>query len=72
MTGKNCSQYRFLIGQLVHLVGGERGWVKGGRWRDRYFSQLHGFTLLEYMITWCKIKIIIITGSSIIHYMIDL
>ena len=33
--------WTLLIGQFIHQVGGEgRGWGKGYRLEDRYFSQL--------------------------------
>ena len=67
MTEKNCIQFRLLIGQFVHPVGGERmgqrGWMKGV-----IVLTVASFTLLEYMIIWCKIQVIINPLLDYFHY----
>ena len=61
--GKKC-QFRLLkwtsfIGQFVYPVGGWGNWVISGGWGKSLYNPATSFTLLEYMIIWCKIQVMI-------------
>ena len=46
------------IGHLIHPVGVE-GSVKWGGWKESIFKPFISFTLVEFVIIWCKVQVII-------------